>query len=51
VQPAYRRLADVGQLPVAEKGAREILSLPLYPQLPPESVERVAAAIEEFERQ
>lgn len=48
-QPAYQRLAAVGSLPVAEKLAREILSLPLYPELPLADVRQVANAIREFE--
>ena len=36
-------------LPVAEKIVKEILSLPLYPEMENEEVEAVCAAIEEFE--
>lgn len=38
-------------LPAAEKVAREILSLPLYPQMKNEEVEAVCDAIAEFENQ
>ncbi len=48
-QPAYEHLAPDGSLPVAEKLAREILSLPLYPELPLVDVRTVADAIREFE--
>ena len=47
-QPAYRRLAPLGDLPESERAAAEILSLPLYPQMPLEHVERVAAGVREF---
>ena len=40
-------LAD-GALPETERAAREILSLPLYPELPVGSVERVCASIRNF---
>lgn len=49
LQPAYQHLAPEGSLPVAEKLAREILSLPLYPELPLADVRSVADAIREFE--
>lgn len=49
LQPAYQHLAPAGSLPVAEKLAREILSLPLYPELPLADVRAVADAIREFE--
>src|SRR5262249_43226286 len=36
LQPAYRgRITAVGSLAVTEQVCREILSLPIYPQLPP----------------
>lgn len=47
-QPAYRRLAPPGGLPHTERAAAEILSLPLYPQMPIEHVEQVAAAVQAF---
>jgi dTDP-4-amino-4,6-dideoxygalactose transaminase len=40
----YRRYAD-GALPVAERAADEVLSLPLYPHLPSEDVRRVAETV------
>jgi dTDP-3-amino-3,4,6-trideoxy-alpha-D-glucose transaminase len=49
LQPAYLHLAPEGSLPVAEKLAREILSLPLSPELPLADVSAVADAIREFE--
>jgi dTDP-4-amino-4,6-dideoxygalactose transaminase len=51
LQPAYRgRLGDAGSFPAAEKAAREILSLPLYPQLAAAAAERVAGLIADFDR-
>lgn len=48
LQPAYRgRLAPEGALPVTERVAREVLSLPMYPQLGEDDVARVAAAVRE----
>lgn len=48
-QPAYTRLGyGPGSLPATEAAAREILSLPLYPDLPAEAVTAVAAAIAGF---
>lgn len=49
LQLAYQSLAPEGSLPVAEKLAREILSLPLYPELPLDDVRTVADALREFE--
>jgi dTDP-4-amino-4,6-dideoxygalactose transaminase len=48
LQPAYRHLAPAGSLPVTERAAAEILSLPMYPQLPEEHVEQVARSIRGF---
>lgn len=50
LQAAYRQLAPEGAMPVAEKLAREILSLPLYPELPLADVRAVAEAIRDLER-
>jgi dTDP-4-amino-4,6-dideoxygalactose transaminase len=49
LQPAFQYL-NVGQgaLPITEKSAAQVLSLPLYPQLTSESVERVASHISDF---
>jgi dTDP-4-amino-4,6-dideoxygalactose transaminase len=43
------RSADQRALPAAEKISREILSLPLYPELEIAEIEAVCDAIEEFE--
>jgi len=37
-----------GSLPVTEKITREILSLPMYPDLTPDQIKRVSAEIQEF---
>ncbi len=51
LQPAYRGSGPgEGHCPVAEKAAREILSLPLYPELNESQVERVAEAVRAFFR-
>jgi len=48
-QAAYANLGyRDDDLPVASKLAREILSLPLYPELPLDDVRAVAAAVNEF---
>jgi dTDP-4-amino-4,6-dideoxygalactose transaminase len=39
-----------GSLPVAEQAAREVLSLPIYPELTPAHLDTVVAAIREFYR-
>jgi dTDP-4-amino-4,6-dideoxygalactose transaminase len=46
LQPAYRDARyPEGSLPAAEAAAREVLSLPIYPELRPDQVERVCAAV------
>jgi len=46
LQPAYRdpRYPE-GSLPAAESAAREVVSLPIYPELRPEQVEAVSGAV------
>ncbi len=44
-QPVYARFAPPGGLPVTERLAREVLSLPLYPELTQAEVEAVVAAV------
>ena len=50
--PAQPCFADLGRapgsFPVSERLAREVLSLPIYPGLRPEQVERVAREIRGF---
>lgn len=48
LQPAYQALrCPEGTFPASERAARRILSLPMYPELPPSSVDDVLAAIGE----
>lgn len=46
-QPAYQGIA-AGPLPVSERLARTVLSLPLYPEMTDADAERVAAAVRGF---
>lgn len=46
-QPVYARLRDRYRLPNAEKAAREVISLPLYPDLPDDAQARVIEAVRE----
>ncbi len=49
LQPAYAELGYArGRFPVAEQLAGRILSLPMYPELRPEQIARVAGSIKEF---
>lgn len=51
LQPAYAHLGlGPGSCPVAEQCAREILSLPIYPELTQGQIEEVVGAIQEFLR-
>ena len=51
LQKCYASLGcKTGDFPVAEKAARECLSLPIYPELTDGQVERVAAVVKEFFR-
>jgi dTDP-4-amino-4,6-dideoxygalactose transaminase len=45
MQPIYADLAPEGSLPQTERLAREVLSLPMYPELTDAEVEAVAAAV------
>jgi dTDP-4-amino-4,6-dideoxygalactose transaminase len=52
LQEAYRDLnIPLGALPEAEKAAREIVSLPFYPEIRNDEIDTVAASIREFYRQ
>ena len=44
-QPAYKSAHDGTALPVSEDLCGRILSLPIYPDLPDEAVERICAAV------
>jgi dTDP-4-amino-4,6-dideoxygalactose transaminase len=49
LQPAYQDLGHaIGEFPVAERFAAETLSLPIFPELRPEQVERVAALLHDI---
>jgi dTDP-4-amino-4,6-dideoxygalactose transaminase len=49
LQPAYQHLGYApGSLPVTERAAGRILSLPLYAHMPEEHLEAVVAAVAEF---
>ena len=49
LQRAYQRLGyREGDFPVSEEAAKQILSLPMYPQLGAEQQQRVAEAVAEF---
>ena len=49
LQPAYKNLNYVqGDLPVSEMAAKQVLSLPLYPEMSEDSVEMVSRAVIEF---
>jgi dTDP-4-amino-4,6-dideoxygalactose transaminase len=45
LQPAYRALGEGRVLPVSERLSEEIVSLPLYPELTDDEVERVCSAL------
>jgi len=52
LQPAYRnRLRGRDALPETERAAREVLSLPMYPELNVADVQRVVEAVKLFETQ
>jgi dTDP-4-amino-4,6-dideoxygalactose transaminase len=49
LQKAYEFLGyGPGSFPVAEQSARELLSLPMFPELTMEQIETVAAGIASF---
>jgi dTDP-4-amino-4,6-dideoxygalactose transaminase len=49
LEKAFEHLAySEGDFPVSEKAAKEVLSLPMYPELQAEQIEEVAAAIRSF---
>ncbi len=48
LQEAHRDLGyRVGDFPQSEAAAREVLSLPIYPEMTPRQIEQVAAAVEQ----
>lgn len=49
LQPAYAGYGGgPGSLPVTEQACREIVSLPIFPELDSEDVEKVIAAVNDF---
>jgi dTDP-4-amino-4,6-dideoxygalactose transaminase len=51
-QPAYAELVgSAPRLPVTEKISDEILSLPMFPEITQEQIDRVCAAVAEFHAQ
>lgn len=49
LQPCYKELGyKEGDLPVAEKAAREVLSLPLFPGITKKQIKQVAYAVQYF---
>jgi len=49
LQKCYAHLGyKEGDFPVAEKAARECLSLPIYPEMTEEQIQRVAEVLQEF---
>ena len=49
LQKAFGHLGyKAGDFPIAEKAARECLSLPIYPELTEEQIRRVAKVIQKF---
>lgn len=47
-QPAYAKLPGHDSLPITEQACREILSLPMYPELPASDVEHIAGSVSEY---
>jgi dTDP-4-amino-4,6-dideoxygalactose transaminase len=51
LQPAYRgRLRTVGELPQTARAAKEVLSLPMYPELTLQDQDFVVDAVRSFAR-
>jgi dTDP-4-amino-4,6-dideoxygalactose transaminase len=49
LQKAYQHLGyQEGDFPICERAAREIVSLPMFPQLRPDQQQRVVQAVAEF---
>ncbi len=49
LQPAYHALGHpVGSFPEAERASREVLSLPIFPELRPEELEHICRRIKKF---
>jgi dTDP-4-amino-4,6-dideoxygalactose transaminase len=48
LQPAFRGFATEGSLPEAENAAKQVLSLPMHPDLLPEEIDYITNSIREF---
>lgn len=48
LQPAFRGFAEEGSLPEAEKAAKEVLSLPMHPDLTEDEINYISNSIKEF---
>ena len=49
LQKVYSNLGcQLGDFPVAEKASREVLSLPMFPELTDVQIQRVAAVVKGF---
>ncbi len=48
LQPAMAGCRASGALPVAERHSREVISVPFYPELPLETLQRVAAEVRSY---
>lgn len=52
MQVCFAHLGErAGSHPIAERAAREVLALPIYPELSPSQIERVASVVCDFLRQ
>jgi dTDP-4-amino-4,6-dideoxygalactose transaminase len=49
LQPIYTSLGEgLGSYPESERAANEVLALPMFPELQPQQIQRIAAALAEF---
>ncbi|MCX8057312.1 MAG: DegT/DnrJ/EryC1/StrS family aminotransferase [Ignavibacteria bacterium] len=48
LQPAFRGFAEEGSLPESEKAAKQVISLPMHPDLLEEEIEFITNSIKEF---
>lgn len=45
LQPAYKQRRPLADFPITERVAREVLSLPMYPELKPEEIEAICNGV------
>jgi dTDP-4-amino-4,6-dideoxygalactose transaminase len=48
LQPAFKGFADEGSLPLAEEAAKNVISLPMHPDLKVEEIDYITNSIKEF---